>query len=251
MNTSTNPSPLASANDIVVDALLEDAAMLMLGALSREEVRRIHRELLQASAPVQHEYNTMVLTTQLLPAALPMVEPPPMLKQRILSCLHDVPLDVQYADTTAPKPHHDDHKEFIPHYDARGASFYALSGDEGDWLPHPIKGIAVKPLATDKERGYATILMRLDAGTIFPSHSHAGAEQCYIISGTVVVQGRHLATGSFFSTQAHTDHGDITTTDGATVLLVVAMEDYRKSVWRVGLKMGVKAVKQRFTRLFA
>jgi anti-sigma factor ChrR (cupin superfamily) len=182
----------------------------------------------------------MLLTTQLLPASLTMVDPPMMLKQHILSRIHEE------ASVATTATYYHEHEEFIPLHNLPSADFYALAEDEGDWLPHPIKGIAVKTLATDKERGYATLLMRLDAGSVFPSHNHAGAEQCFIASGEVAVRGKHLAAGGFFSTQAHTDHGDIVTLKGATVLLVVAIEDYRKSAWKVGLKV----VKQRLMRMF-
>ncbi len=243
MNTSApNTSQIASTDYSLADILLEEAASLALGALSREDTQRIRHELMQASAEIHHEYRAMAQAAQLLPASLALVEPPISLKERILSRLHSAE-----SIMVAPTANHEYHEEFIPQYDAQGADFYALSSDEGAWLPHPVKGIAVKPLATDKERGYATLLMRLDAGVNFPSHNHEGAEQCYIVSGDVHVRGQRLAQGSFFSTAAHAHHGDISTTQGATVLLVVAMEDYRKSAWKVGLK----AVQQRFTRMFS
>lgn len=243
MNTSApNTSQITSTDYSLADILLEEAASLALGALSREDAQRIRRELMQASAEIHKEYHAMARATQLLPASLELVEPPISLKERILSCVHSAEPVIASPATT-----HEHHEEFIPQYDAQGADFYALSSDEGEWLPHPVKGIAVKPLATDKERGYATILMRLDAGVNFPSHNHKGAEQCYIVSGDVRVRGQRLAQGSFFSTAAHANHGDISTTQGATVLLVVAMEDYRKSAWKVGLK----AAQQRFTRMFS
>lgn len=243
MNTSaSNTSSIASTAYSRADVLLEEAASLALGAVSREDAQRIRREITQASVEIHHEYRAMTLAAQLLPASLALAEPPAHLKEHILSRLHSAESVV--AATAANQ---ESHEEFIPQYDAQGVDFYALASDEGEWLPHPVEGIAVKPLATDKERGYATILMRLDAGVNFPPHSHEGAEQCYIISGDVCVRGQRLAQGSFFSTAAHAHHGDISTIQGATVLLVVAMEDYRKSAWRVGLK----AVRQRFAQIFS
>ncbi len=242
MNTSDQSSQLDYSD---TDTVLEDIVALTLSELSRENAQRLRRELSEAVPHVQHAYNTMLLTTQLLPTSLTMVEPPMMLKQHILSRIHEE-ASVATAATHHMATHHHEHEEFIPLHNLPSADFYALAEDEGDWLPHPIKGIAVKTLATDKERGYATLLMRLDAGSVFPSHNHAGAEQCFIASGEVTVRGKHLAAGGFFSTQAHTDHGDIVTSKGATVLLVVAIEDYRKSAWRIGLKV----VRQRLMRMF-
>jgi quercetin dioxygenase-like cupin family protein len=237
MNTSDQSSQPDYSD---TDTILEDIVALTLGELPRENAQRLRRELSEAVPHVQNAYNTMLLTTQLLPASLTMVEPPMMLKQHILSRIHEE------ASVATAATHHHEHEEFIPLHNLPNVDFYELAEDEGDWLPHPIKGIAVKTLATDKERGYATLLMRLDAGSVFPSHNHVGAEQCFIASGEVTVRGRNLGAGGFFSTQAHTDHGDIVTSKGATVLLVVAIEDYRKSAWKVGLKV----VKQRLMRMF-
>ena len=127
-------------------------------------------------------------------------------------------------------------RNLYPNYDAKGADFYSVLGSDGAWLAHPVKGIRVKPLATDKQRGYATLLMQLDAGTLFPSHNHAGAEQCYVLSGSVKVMGKTMNAGDFFSTQAGAEHGDILAPEATKVLLVVAMEDYRKSAWKIGAK---------------
>jgi quercetin dioxygenase-like cupin family protein len=125
------------------------------------------------------------------------------------------------------------HSEFIPEFDPRGLSVYTIANDDSGWMPHPITGISVKPLASDKSRGYSTLLMRLASGTCFPSHSHSGAEQCFVVQGSINVLNKTLVSGDFLSTKAGADHGNITSTNGATVLLVVALEDYNKSAWKV------------------
>ncbi|MFY7998395.1 MAG: cupin domain-containing protein [Candidatus Kapaibacteriota bacterium] len=225
------------------EQLLTEAAALALGALAPEDVVRICRKLEGSSEDVLKEYQQMVWTTHHLPSVLPLVSPPTRLKQEILG---KIAASAQQQSRQHTEKQHDVH-EFVPEYDSGGVDFYALDADERSWLPHPVKGVTVQSLATDKERGYATLLMRLDAGTVFPSHSHAGAEQCYVLSGDVEVRGKKLLTGSFFSTQAHADHGDITTRNGATVLLVVALEDYRKSAWKV----GIASAKRHLTKMFA
>jgi quercetin dioxygenase-like cupin family protein len=224
--------------------ILTNAAALALGAVLPQEALEICREIGGSSSATIKEYQRMVWTTHHLPAALPMVQPPPALKQ-------DVMKKIRSNSTPPPRQseyqRHTHHAEFIPEFDAGGMDFYAILGTEGPWLQHPVKGITVKPLARDKERGYATLLMRLEADTVFPSHSHAGSEQCYILSGSVNLMGRVLQTGDFFSTQADADHGDIISPEGAMVLLVVALEDYRKSAWQVGWNMAKERVKGLFS----
>lgn len=97
---------------------------------------------------------------------------------------------------------------------------------DGDWLPHPVPGIRMKVLARNDARGYATLLLDVAPGTRFPAHHHDGAEECYVISGSVFSCGQRFAAGDFLHADAHTDHGELWTDEGARVLLVVTPEDY-------------------------
>ena len=63
---------------------------------------------------------------------------------------------------------------------------------EDDWLPHAIPGIRVKVLSLNERSGYATLLLDVKPGTHFPAHHHHGAEECYVISGSVLTLGRRL-----------------------------------------------------------
>jgi anti-sigma factor ChrR (cupin superfamily) len=99
-------------------------------------------------------------------------------------------------------------------------------GADGDWLPHPVPGIQMKVLALNPASGYATLLLDVAPGTTFPSHHHAGAEECYVISGTLRTCGRVMRAGDFLHADADTDHGELITDTGCRVLLVVPPEDY-------------------------
>ena len=69
-------------------------------------------------------------------------------------------------------------------------------------------------------------MIRAEPGAVYPSHKHHGAEECFVISGSVVIDGRVLRAGDFHHADEDSDHGEITTTEGADVLLVGAVEDY-------------------------
>jgi hypothetical protein len=47
-----------------------------------------------------------------------------------------------------------------------------------------------------------------------------------VISGSVVIDGRVLRAGDFHHADKDSDHGEITTTEGAEVILIGAVEDY-------------------------
>ncbi len=109
---------------------------------------------------------------------------------------------------------------------ARTPSRYTLRSDEGEWTETGLPGIRAKLLAVDKVRSLATILVRAEAGAVYPSHKHHGPEECLVLSGTVVIDGRILRAGDFHHADEDSEHGEITTTEGAEVLIVGAIEDY-------------------------
>ena len=94
------------------------------------------------------------------------------------------------------------------------------------WVPHPVPGIRMRVLAMNRERGYATLLLDVKPGTRFPEHHHTGAEECYVVSGSVYTYGRRMGPGDFLHADGDTDHGQLWTDEGAQVILVVPPEDY-------------------------
>jgi anti-sigma factor ChrR (cupin superfamily) len=93
-------------------------------------------------------------------------------------------------------------------------------------MPHPVPGIKMKVLALNKQRGYATLLLDVEPGTRFPSHHHGGAEECYVVSGSLFTCGRRLGPGDFVHADADTDHGELWTEEGCQVILVVPPEEH-------------------------
>jgi len=102
---------------------------------------------------------------------------------------------------------------------------FAYNADD-DWMPHPVPGIRMKVLALNKQRGYATLLLDVAPGTRFPAHHHGGAEECYVVSGSLFTCGRRLRAGDFVHADADTDHGELWTEEGCCVILVVPPEEH-------------------------
>jgi quercetin dioxygenase-like cupin family protein len=150
----------------------------------------------------------MAWAAQHLAAAAPMIAPPASLKASVMQRIHANKEEA--IDTSATE------------------DFTYQHEDSTSWIPHEHKGVWVKPLATDKERGYSVVLMKMDPGAVYPSHHHDGAEQCYVLAGTANVHGHFLTAGDFHSAVSGSEHGDITTTTGNKLLLVVADEDYQR-----------------------
>jgi anti-sigma factor ChrR (cupin superfamily) len=108
--------------------------------------------------------------------------------------------------------------------DPSGFSFNWANDDR--WLPHPIAGIRMKILTLNKQRGYATLLLDVAPGTRFPAHHHGGAEECYVVSGSLFTCGRRLEAGDFVHADADTDHGELWTEEGCRVILIVPPEEH-------------------------
>lgn len=109
---------------------------------------------------------------------------------------------------------------------ARTPGRYTLSATADDWFDTPFAGIRGRVLAVDRVRSMATLLLRAAPGAVYPSHKHHGSEECYVVSGSILIDGRTLHAGDFHHADADSDHGEITTVDGAEVLVVGAIEDY-------------------------
>jgi anti-sigma factor ChrR (cupin superfamily) len=97
---------------------------------------------------------------------------------------------------------------------------------DNNWMPHPVPGIKMKVLALNKRRGYATLLLDVQPGTRFPAHHHGGAEECYVVSGSLFTCGRRLGPGDFVHADGDTDHGELWTEEGCQVILVVPPEEH-------------------------
>jgi anti-sigma factor ChrR (cupin superfamily) len=132
------------------------------------------------------------------------------------------------AGAEAPRPEVRERLMAAIHADApvvpKGFVFKFAATD--GWVQHPVPGIRMRVLAMNRERGYATLLLDVKPGTRFPEHHHAGAEECYVVSGSVYTYGRRMGPGDFLHADGNTDHGELWTDEGAQVILVVPPEDY-------------------------
>jgi hypothetical protein len=126
------------------------------------------------------------------------------------------------VDEVAPPPHVRDRVLAATRTPGR----YTLSAGDDDWFDTPFAGIRGRVLAVDRAKGVATLFLRAQPGAVYPSHDHHGAEECYVLRGTVVIDGRTLYAGDFHHADDGSTHGEITTVDGADVLIVGAIDDY-------------------------
>jgi anti-sigma factor ChrR (cupin superfamily) len=166
-----------------------------VGALDADEQRQLESRVAVLGPDEQAEIARLYDAAVAIAETVDPVDPPPALRARVLAA----------AGTPAR---------------------YTVLGGEADWFDTPLPGIQAKVLAVDKPRSLATLLIRAEPGAVYPAHRHHGPEECYVVRGSIVIDGRTLRAGDFHHADEDSDHGNITTVEGAEVLVVGAIEDY-------------------------
>jgi len=95
-----------------------------------------------------------------------------------------------------------------------------LRSHEGEWKATPFAGVTSKLLFFDRETGMTTSLVRMTAGSVFPSHHHAGPEHSYVLEGDVRFEDHTLQPGDYEVALPASAHTSITTTRGCLLLIV-------------------------------
>jgi anti-sigma factor ChrR (cupin superfamily) len=103
--------------------------------------------------------------------------------------------------------------------------FFSMRATEGQWQS-VIEGVSARLLILDTVRDTAMVIVRLGAGVTYPSHHHSGAEDCYVLSGDVTIEGHRYGPGDFHHADAGTDHAPLSSEQGGEFLLVFAASDY-------------------------
>jgi anti-sigma factor ChrR (cupin superfamily) len=180
----------------------EDVEALALadavGALDADEARELAARLADLTPELRAQVARLYDSVVAVAASADSVAPPAYVRERVLAA-------------------------------ARTAGRYTLPAGDGDWFDTGVAGIRARILSVDRERDIATMLFRAEPGAVYPSHRHHGGEECYVIRGSIVIDGRTLHAGDFHHADGDSDHGDITTVEGAEVLIVGAIEDYLPS----------------------
>jgi anti-sigma factor ChrR (cupin superfamily) len=123
------------------------------------------------------------------------VAPPPALKAQILTAVRGIPQDS-----------------------------VILRAAEGRWTKLA-RGVRVKTLSFDRERGTATVLMVLEPGTTLPEHEHHGPEQTFVVSGSCRIGTLALRAGDYHAAGAGSRHGAVVSDEGCELLLIVDKDD--------------------------
>lgn len=192
---------------MIPEQLQDQASLYVLGALTEAEQRVFENEL-RTDGELRDLVFKLQRTTVLVAKSVPQATPPPTLKAKILECVassKEVPL----PSLAAALP---------------GLRFHEAASASG-WKALPLPGAFIKLLSIEKERGYAVLLGKIEAGVRYPAHVNAGPEDFYILSGDLVVGNRRLVAGDFHHADKDSQHEENYSEHGCTLLAVLTTDD--------------------------
>ena len=106
------------------------------------------------------------------------------------------------------------------------ADFALVRGDESSFEPTDIAGIRVRRLFVDEEADRITMLVRMDAGTSYPAHRHAGVEECYVLQGDLWIGAElELHAGDYQRMELGSRHVVQSTRKGCLLLIASSQHD--------------------------
>ena len=165
------------------------AALAALGALPPRDAMGVPRRAISA----------MEEAAALLGESVPLVDPPPSLKDRLMARVAAF-------------------EQLRPVADVRR--------DENTWLYSGMPGIEIKPLFEEKALGRSTYLVRMQPGARLPRHHHSDVEQCLVLEGDVRWGDLAYHAGDFVVMGKDTDHPEITSLNGNVLLLIAGHNEF-------------------------
>ena len=96
--------------------------------------------------------------------------------------------------------------------------------DKPEW-EQAAPGIHVNILARNTENDSVSMLVRLDPGTDYPGHTHAGIEELHLLHGILKVDERTLYPGDFIHSEAGSVDHRVRSETGCTCFLMTSTED--------------------------
>lgn len=185
----------------------EQAGLYALGALTAAEKQDFETNL-RSQPELRALVRDLQSTAEALARSVPAVTPPPELRARVLRSVGAATPPALPFTGPAVDP----------------AFFFMAANDSSGWKELPVPGAFLKLLSADRERGYAVLLGRLEAGVRYPAHPHKSPEEIFLLTGDLTIAGRRLGPGDFHHCDAGTEHPINYSEEGCTLLAVLSLE---------------------------
>jgi anti-sigma factor ChrR (cupin superfamily) len=198
---------------MITEQQQEQASLYVLGALTGAEQEVFGAEL-RGNTELRDFVFTLQHTTALLAMASPFVRPPRELKDKVVRRI-ETAADLVNQPATQPPG--------VAVASLAGLRFLSADDTVG-WKQLPVRGAWIKLLSIDRERGYAVLLGKLEAGVRYPAHMNVGPEDLYMLTGDLQVGDRTLRVGDFHHADAGSSHAENYSVVGCTLLAVLTSD---------------------------
>ena len=94
-----------------------------------------------------------------------------------------------------------------------------------DWQETGVPGVRVKTLYVDKVRNYASNLVSMAAGSIYPRHSHADLEELFMLSGEIRLSGHRLKFGDYCRAEPDSIHEEVVATSDCMFIALASLHN--------------------------
>lgn len=101
----------------------------------------------------------------------------------------------------------------------------AKRAEEIEWVPAGPPGVYAKTLFADETRGYHTSIVKLDPGTKYPAHRHAGIEEVFVLKGDLHFDFGVIVAGDYCRAEPETVHSHSHTENGCELLVTASTRD--------------------------
>lgn len=237
-NSSENQGiPRQDGTPTLSSDLHELTALEALGVLASEDRARLEELLQEGSDAARAALASFRETVGAMTRAIGEGEesPPPELASRLRARIAKVEQSESGAErtsqnsrsVTAPSPPPVQvWKHWLKRDDAaRENGLHVVRHDDGDWEETGAPGVRAKSLYTDPDRRYVTMLVRMAPGASYPSHRHAGVEECFVLEGDLRVGSTLLRAGDYQRADSQSSHEVQSTEHGCLLLLVSSQDD--------------------------
>lgn len=193
-----------TATDHSPDEARERAALYALGALHDDEAREFEAHLTAGCVICTEEVRSFSAVTSDIGRSVPPQTPHSSLRRRVLERIA--------ADDRAAQQ---------PVFCLDGGLLFARAA-QLPWQPGRTPAIEKKVLFRDPQRGYATWLVRMAPGSIYPAHRHSDVEELYLLEGDLLVSGVLMQAGDYCHAERGSEHRDVSTRDGCLFLALTS-----------------------------
>jgi anti-sigma factor ChrR (cupin superfamily) len=190
----------------------ELAPLYALDLLDLEERLWVETQVLECP-DLAEELASYQTAVDLMPYS---AEPVPMaadLKDRLfdrIDTTSDLQLDLDPVDSIAETPPE--------------PTMVAVRSADLQWKPHRMPGVTVAVLFIDSVSRMRNLVVKAEAGVVYPFHQHQGIEEIYMLEGELEIDGEVYLAGDYIRSYPNTIHAPSTNT-GCMFLIRACMDD--------------------------